>query len=167
VPNTLRVQLKEFLSYDPVTGVFIWRKDRPCQVRCGTIAGRLTDRGYRQIMVNRTRYAAHRLAWFYFYGMWPKEQIDHRDGNKDNNAISNLREATNGQNNANGRKYRNYADLPKGVTKVSGKISKPYRGQIRAGGKQFHLGYFATAEDAHSAYCLAANRHFGQFARTQ
>jgi 23S rRNA G2069 N7-methylase RlmK/C1962 C5-methylase RlmI len=47
------------------------------------------------------------VIWFKNYGVWPKGELDHKDGNHNNDAISNLREATRQQNNFNRIDYRN------------------------------------------------------------
>lgn len=85
--------LRSLLNYDPATGEFSWK------VRCGMrgLPGKVTGhtRGeYRQITVRQKNYRAHRLAWLHHYGRWPKGEIDHIDGDKHNNAITNLREVT-------------------------------------------------------------------------
>lgn len=93
----------------------------------------------------------------------PRQWIDHRDGNGLNNQKSNLRFATGAQN-AQNKKCR--ADNPlriKGVSIEEGK----FRARIRVGGVLKHLGLFSSAEAAHAAYCVAAQKHFGDFARFQ
>lgn len=79
-------RLKELLHYDPETGVFTWLSNRG-SAKVGETAGRKTDY-YVQIKINRRSYMAHRLAWFYMQGTWPKDQIDHKDLNKANNVFS-------------------------------------------------------------------------------
>jgi hypothetical protein len=97
-----------------------------------------------------------RLAWFYTTGAWPKDQIDHIDGNKSNNRFANLREATPSQNTQNQRRAMRTNKLGiLGVILARGK----FRAQIWFDGKNKFLGYFATAEAAHAAY-LAAKRKF-------
>src|SRR5258707_393996 len=94
--------LRKYLSYDAGTGEFRWlRTDRAHCRTVGKIAGCVGNDGYLFITVCRKFYTAHRLAWFYIHGKWPTEQIDHIDGDRLNNAISNLREATNLQNQRN------------------------------------------------------------------
>jgi hypothetical protein len=61
-------------------------------------AGTKSTFGYWQIVVSNRSYFAHRLAWLYEYGQWPAMFLDHVDGNKVNNAISNLREVTHKEN---------------------------------------------------------------------
>ena len=54
--------------------------------------------GYRYVEINGISYYSHRLIWFMHYGTWPKGQIDHINGIKDDNRIENLREATASEN---------------------------------------------------------------------
>jgi hypothetical protein len=94
-------ELRSRLDYNPQTGVFIHKRNnrRGCiGKRAGCISG-----GYILIGVCNEHYLAHRLAWFYVHGVWPKNLIDHKDGNKTNNRLENLREATYSQNLCNSR----------------------------------------------------------------
>lgn len=103
---------------------------------------------------------AHRLAWKLVYGVDPDDQIDHRDLNKDNNAISNLRHATNSNNAQNSLGSGNKHGL-KGVRRTSGR----FYGRIYHQGHRVNLGAFDTAQEAHAAYAKAAADLFGEFAR--
>jgi hypothetical protein len=95
-------RLKELLDYDPDTGVFLWKNRASSNADKGSIAGYL-NHGYRYIGIGNKRYAAHRLAWMYVTGEFPKLQIDHIDGNKDNNSISNIRDCSQSDNAKNMR----------------------------------------------------------------
>jgi hypothetical protein len=161
----------EVLSYDPTTGVFVWKVDRLAggkgqiiKARAGDVAGHHTA-GYRTISIDCRKHKAHRLAWFMTYGQWPAEHIDHINGDPSDNRIANLREATRFENMRNSkRKSRNKSGI-KGVAWV------PKRGKwgawIRYEGKNKYLGYYATAEHAHNAYALAAYMFHGEYARTE
>lgn len=147
------------MDYDPETGVFRWRVDRGHMAKKGDIAGTYTAKGYRIIMVLGKRYYAHRLAWLCANNEWPPDEVDHANGCKDDNRISNLRLAVKSQNGANKPIQRNNTSGFKGVSfhKATGKF--------QAGLRRKFIGYFDTAEEAHAAYCAAAEKHFGEFAR--
>lgn len=155
-------KLKELLYYDPETGIWTWLISKP-GVKKGSIAGCLDIFwGYFVIRVNKKQYLAHRLVWLYMTGEFPKLNIDHKNGNKSDNSWSNLREATNQQNEAN---------KPIGAKNTSGhkgafwhKRHKKWLSQIKVGGKNIHLGTFKTKEEAALAYNEAAIKYFGEFA---
>jgi len=90
--------LKECLTYDKDTGVFT-RKIKSSTANIGDIAGHPHKRGYLLLSIGNKKYIAHRLAWFYEYGVWPVCQIDHIDTIKHHNWISNLRVLSKSQNN--------------------------------------------------------------------
>ena len=89
-----RAQLIKLLDYNPVNGDWTWKVDMNYNARMGEKAGFISNTGYHCIRIKGQDYAAHRLAWLYVHGDWPKHQIDHIDGNKLNNRISNLRDVT-------------------------------------------------------------------------
>lgn len=147
-------ELKNQLIYDPESGRFTKLNGRH--------TGYVVDGRYIRMRVNGRPYKAHRLAWLYMYGSWPKDQIDHIDGNGMNNKLSNLREASRVQNNHNSlAKSRKY-NLPRGVSAVP--KSKRFRAQISIGNRKKSLGTFKTPEDAGEFYQLAAEMLHGEYA---
>ena len=91
--------------------------------------------------------------------------VDHANGDILDNRRANLRACTHRQNLQNQSMHiRNRAGF-KGVYVDKRMKSRPFRASIGLGRKTKHLGYFATAEDAASAYDEAATRLFGEFAR--
>src|SRR5262245_57095359 len=93
-----RERLLELLEYDPETALLTWKQDRGGKAKTGIVAGRLAANGYIDITIDSRRYKAHRLAWLYVHGEWPPEEIDHRDLDKANNRLANLRPASHQQN---------------------------------------------------------------------
>lgn len=140
------------LDYDPITGLFRWRKDRGTAI-AGNIAGCLHHSGYWQIRFQMNSVFAHRLAWLHYYGSFPIGQIDHINGIRTDNRIANLRDVTASINLQN---YRRATSRKKscsylGVYKQGGR----YRARIAVNGKNLHVGCFSNAEDAYAAYLKA------------
>jgi len=156
-------RLFEVLHYCPETGNFTWLK-KIGKGYVGDLAGSADTAGYRRIMIDGERFYAHRLAWFYVYGRWPKHQIDHVNVDCSDNRLSNLREATQSQNQSN--KPLNKKISGTGFKGVSfHKKQGRFFSRIRVNNKLIHLGCFPTAEEAHQAYVVAANDIRGDFAR--
>ena len=155
--NTIR----RLLDYDPDTGVFRWREHHYIRY-VGAVAGCSMGSGYRRVHIAGKKYYEHRLAWLYVYGVWPTNQIDHINTVKNDNRICNLREATRSQNHANKSKYK--GELLKGVKKYPhGKFSA----HVSINNKKIYLGMYDTEEQAHAAYCEAAQQAFGAYHRAK
>ncbi len=158
-------RVREALDYDPETGNFTWREPLSSRAKVGQRAGRKDGRGYIRIGLDGFYYNGHRLAWLYVYGEWPDGGLDHRNRDKTDNRIENLRLATKSQNMANSYRRKDNASGFKGIYFQKDKRKRPWLAQIRKDGKKFHLGYFPTPEEGHAAYAAAARRLFGEFAR--
>jgi hypothetical protein len=132
------------LSYDPKTGVLIWKKS-------GKEAGCYhKGKGYRVVSVNNRQYKAHRLAWLLHYGRWPNPYIDHINGVRDDNRIANLRETTTRGNGMNRKEHR-AGKLP-GTDRADG---ARWKARIEINGKSKYLGCFNSESEAHKAYLSA------------
>lgn len=156
--------VRDFLSYDQHTGIFVYKQKRGRAV-VGKIAGSNHQHDesphlwYQVIGINKQYYKAHRLAWYLFYGVDPAEnEIDHKDGNGLNNAISNLRICTSGQNNQNRRLRTNNVTGLNGVDFM--KRQGKYRARISKEGKTVFLGVFESAEQAFAAHEKARHNLF-------
>lgn len=168
-------QVRVLLDYEQGTGTFIWKtrggaSANPWNARfAGKVAGRQQEgrKGlfYERIAIGGVSYLSHRLAWLYMTGEWPQAVIDHINGNGLDNRIENLRAATRAENNRNSRVKSNNTTGYKGV--CFDRREGRFVASIARDGKQFNLGYFETPEDAHAAYCIAAERLHGKFARTR
>jgi hypothetical protein len=161
-------RLKELLDYDPETGIFTWRVDRGYKAKAGTIAG-YESKGYWMIGVDRidkskdSPYQAGRLAFLWMTGTFPNADCDHADGNPLNNKWTNLREASRSQNQRNKRVQSNNVTGLKGVSLHRG---TKWVARIKVDGeKKPYLGIFDCPAAAHFAYIVAADEHFGEFAR--
>lgn len=152
----------DMLAYDQTTGLFYWRKPIGAH-KAGEFAGaRASENGYVRITLAKQTYRAHRLAWFYVYGVWPSQHLDHINRNRADNRLENLREVNQKQNTQNMSKRKNSACKYKGVTPLPYDKTR-FVAQIRFDGKQRKLGIFASQEEAHQAYCGIAREKFGVF----
>lgn len=145
----------EALGYDPETGYLFWKQSRGTK-KAGSIAGYFDIHGYVCVKLHKKQYRAHRLAWFFHYGEMPVDDIDHIDGNKSNNKITNLRLATEQLNQWNHKKPRVTNNTGyRGVVKYRGK----YAASIKTNYKSKWLGVFDTPELANQAYLEAKQIH--------
>lgn len=155
-------ELKEVLSYDPDTGIFVWKKALNDHIIVGSQAGYRND-GYINIGLHGSTFRAHRLAFIYMTGTCP-EEVDHIDMDRSNNRWTNLRAALRSQNNANRRKQPGSKSSSKGVHWEAAVSAWCARIAV-APRKRIVLGYFPTEAEAHAAYVEAAKVHYGEFAR--
>ena len=123
-------KVMQVVSYNPDTGVLSWVKN-------GRDAGGI-DHGYLRIKVCGYRTYAHRVAWAIHNGYWPKNVIDHINGDTTDNRIANLRDVPRKQNSRN-QKMR--------CTNTSGHMGVHYsnrdnvwRASIKVDGKVIFLG---------------------------
>ena len=166
--NLTAEYVRSILDYDPDTGIFRWRvrSDVPREWnarRAGKIAGGKMMNGYWFMAINNQRYLAHRLAWLWVTGAWPKADIDHANLKRDDNRFANLRDASSSENHQNRRPERGNASGIKGVSLH--KASGLWFGEIRRGGKRVWCGYFRRKRDAAKAISTARKIHHGAFAR--
>jgi hypothetical protein len=157
-------KLQEFIHYDPVTGVLIWKKVLSNRTKAGALCGANIDsKGYGRVCFDGKQYRTHRVAWALFYGQVPVQQIDHINGNQLDNRIANLRLASNAENSRNCKLSKNNTS---GVTGVSYHAkAKKWFAQIMLNRKNNNLGLFNTKEEAIAARKKAETQYFGQFAK--
>ena len=146
--------LKSKLTYDPETGYFQWigtRRGRPSK---NNFAGNIKPDGYVQIEVLGKRYYAHRLAWYFVHGVWPNGDIDHKNHNKSDNRILNLRDVSHKVNTINRKTCQK--------NNTHGSIGLTYNKQRQKWYATFcgkHLGSFEKGEDALKAYLKAKKEY--------
>lgn len=158
--------LRENLRYDPETGRLWWTKpfshrrlDRP--------AGGKGEGGYLIITIKtpsrRYLLRCHRICWLLYYGFWPNNLLDHINGNRSDNRISNLRLASNQQNQRNRKVRINSSSKYKGVSWHE--RNQKWQVYVGVNSKNTNLGYYNSEEEAARAYDKAAREHYGEYAR--
>lgn len=157
--------VRELFDYDPCEGTLYWKtrpishfSERASWLRfnrhvAGSKAGSPNSNRYLTVgfYVNgklRT-FQVHRIIWLHVYGQWPDGVIDHIDGNRTNNSISNLRVVTNRDNCRNGKRRRNNQSGISGVNWH--KKQQKWNARINDGCRRIHLGSFDRLEDATAA----------------
>lgn len=159
--------IRERLSYDPLTGILRW-KAHPDQGRhqkkyTDKVAGTISD-GYLKVGIKGKNIFAHRLAWVIFYGEWPNKgfEIDHKNRNRTDNRIDNLRLVTRKQNSHN----QDFRERVQHKNNTSGHVGVYYHknnnrwvAYIRKDSKNKHLGSFNTKEEAILARNKAIEMH--------
>ena len=156
-------ELKEFVSYDPETGIFRWIKKTGRKGYIGKEVGSKHSRGYKDAKINGKHIFLHRAAWLYMTGSFPVDQIDHKNGDRSDNRWENLREACQQQNSANMKMRKNNKSGLKGVSLYP--KGNRWRAFIHIDYKTKYLGSFLSKEEAHAAYIEAAQLKHGEFAR--
>lgn len=125
----------------------------------GTICGSQDRLGYRQIRFKGRLFSESRLVWLWVTGAPSKVEIDHINGDRSDNRIANLREATRLEN------VRNKAPSGINLKGATQRKSGRWRAQICVNRKKISLGHYDTEREAHDAYARSATKLFGQFAR--
>ena len=151
--SELRKIVMERLSYDTRTGLFKWKFRTANRIQAGDVAGWSTEDGYVRIRILGRNYRAHRLAWLIVYGSFPPDQIDHINGVKHDNRISNLRAVTG---------LENCRNKPLSSSNTSGYMGVSYNKRMRkwvakigVSRKLIYLGCFENKEDAIEARRIA------------
>jgi len=144
-------QITARLNYDPETGIFTWKNCRKSTYN-GKVAGFFNSQGYWKIQLLGKSRCANRLAWVITYdeditGI----EIDHKDRDKSNNRIGNLRKATRLQQNINKDARGTF------------KSRRKYGAKIRVNGKDIYLGLYKTEEEAHRVYLAKKRELHGEF----
>ena len=140
-----QIKLHALLHYNDLTGLFYYRKDTHMH-KAGGQAGKTTNHGYIRIYIDGGAYLAHRLAWLYMHGEFPKNDTDHINGITTDNRISNIRPVTKAENLRNKKLY---ASNKSGVHGVRWEDSRnKWRARICIDKHMICLGRFEFKWDA-------------------
>lgn len=135
------MNIEDQLTYHPDTGLFKWlapvypRKE-------GWFKGSSNPSGYRYIKIGQKNYATHRLAVYLMTGEMPSGVVDHINGVRDDNRLSNLRVCNQTVNLLNKKKVRGTRQLPSGN----------FMARVRIKGREIYIGSANTEEEAHQMY---------------
>lgn len=146
--------LHQILAYDPETGFFT-RKVNQGKAKHGDAAGMIRRDGYLYIGYGGKRTVAQRLAWLMTHGEFPKGQIDHINGARNDNRIANLRDVSH-----SGNQQNRFGPQRNNTTGFLGVTKTPYgkfHANIKLNGKTKFIGSFENPESAYQAY-LSAKR---------
>lgn len=133
---------KDMLYYDKNLGSLRWKKSPNGRAPMDSVAGCVHRNGYRYVRIGGTKYLAHRVVWLLATGHWP-EELDHIDGDRENNSIDNLRLSSRSENACNRGAQRNSLSGVKGVSFVNSK----WWARIKLRGVSYGA-YFKTLEEA-------------------
>ena len=151
-------ELKEYLSYNPETGHFVWIKDYYIN-KIGSSPKPTHSEGYLRVQFKGVRIFLHKVAFYWEHGYVPDE-VDHRDRDTSNNRIKNLRPATQQQNSCN--------KSSRGKSKYRGVYYHTNTGKWCASGRKFgkgyYLGIYKTEIEAAKAYNIWAKEAHGEYA---
>jgi len=141
-------KLKSILTYNPQNGDFFWLKSAG-SVRKGAKAGCIslkgkTKKAYMDIAIGGKKYRAHRLAWLYMTGEWPKGEVDHINSDGCDNSWSNLRDVTHSKNCMNKSPRRDSSTGFIGIGIYRGK----YRVRVWRDGKRITVGEYSDLAEA-------------------
>lgn len=147
-------ELRKRLRYDPETGKLYWLKGEYGLKEAFTTKDR---GGYHKSRINGKHASAHRVIWALVHGEWPTDQIDHINGQPDDNRLCNLRCVTASENQKNKARHSNNTTGRTGVRfqKLTGK----WEARIGVNGRYVHLGTFKRFEDAVAAREAAETDH--------
>ena len=152
-------RLRELFNYDPETGIFTWRQKttpKSNSITVGGIAGTIGADGYTRIMIHRATHKGHRLAWLYVHGCHAPSILDHINGNRSDNRITNLRLATRSLNSQNrGPSRSNKANTLGVYIGRKGNYCAAIGITLAGKSRRLHLGTFASLDEASTVYLEA------------
>jgi len=137
----------KLFEYDPwINGDLRWKISPSRNVKAGDIAGCSDNNGYRIVRYKDKAYKGHRIAWLMVYKSFPMGEIDHINGNTNDNRIANLRDVTAIGNAQNQKKAGNNSSGAVGVHWCN--TRKIWISRINDNGERINLGSYNNLFDA-------------------
>ena len=155
---------KEYLQsiFNYRDGELYWKKIKvKNQIKAGDMAGFITTNNYKNVRLDSKKIPVHHIIFIMHHGYLPKK-IDHKDNNRLNNRIENLRIATTENNNQNAIRRKDNTTGVKGVNFC--KRDKRFIARIQANSSRHLVGYFNTLEEAEKALVKARKEYHKEFA---
>lgn len=149
--------VREVFDYNEETGQLIWKVDSNKNNLKGSVAGNCPPTQRYSRLCYGTGHSVHIVIWLWHHREWPTDTIDHKDGNKLNNRIGNLRVMTSQDNTAAywdrvGRRPAKVLlrdSVPNHVTGVQYlKADGKYRASKHVKGKTHRFGHYVDRFDA-------------------
>lgn len=157
MPELTVERVRELFSYDPLTGVLTWNKQPRGRYKQSLTAGAKNTNGHLRTNIDGKAYYNHRIIWFMVYECWPSNEIDHINGNPEDNRLENLRDVSHRTNQENICKPS--------INNSTGFLGvywsardRVFRSQIMTNRRWVCLGSFKDPEDAHQAYLTAKRK---------
>ena len=147
--------LRDRFSYDPDTGILLWRSGP----QAGKPAGCIHKSGYHVVTIGASQYSAQRIIWKMMTDEEPPSIVDHKNRNKLDQRWINLREATYVQSSMNRGKHKNNTSGATGVFWYR----EGWHATIYKEGVQHYLGRFNTFEEAVALRRAKVAEMFGEF----
>ena len=158
IDEQLKNKILKCLSYNPEDGIFNWICDRPNGIKAGSLAGYRSS-NYLAVSIDSEDIYLHRLAFVFMTGDWPKGYVDHINRDSKDNRWSNLRDTDMTQNMYNAKRRSDNTSGRKGVARST--YTKNWMAYIIYKGRQKHLGFFDTFEEAVAAREKAEEVYYG------
>lgn len=151
-----REEILELVYYDKDSGEILWKANSGAAT-LGRKCGWTRPDGYRQVYIKKHPLLLHRVIWLLENGEWPSKLIDHINGDKSDNRITNLRLANNEQNGRNSKIHLKNKSGERNVFWREG--HKKWEVSVRVNKKTIYLGWFKDYEFA----CLVAQEARDKF----
>lgn len=160
--DILLAEARRIYGYDPSGGLVLVAHANPRHPGRGVIGSAVggdDGHGYLMCMLLGHKFKVHQIVWLICTGQLAYTPLDHINGNRLDNRITNLRAATDEQNGSNRRRE---GAVP-GVHLQRGGRGVRYEASIGHKGQKIALGGYATKEEAEAAYIAASRKLRGDF----